>query len=401
MELTINCLCGSSRQALIISNHPYMLPSDAEKDRHESGVLFVSHLAIEAPAPRKLSELSCHESDGGTRFFCGTCGCHVFRKFSGSPALASLAQNLSGMQPPAELFAVATGVIIESPDDKRDTRFGGAPIDDTRDGGIGPYLPVTEMKGRTQKPETETPLKPQDAIPAACGCGNVKLSIQRPEYFLNIGGKSVEAAELPYSPYPDLMFPYKTTLKDELDNPSNEKWYLRRTGGGLKYLAGTCACKSCRLSAGYEIQTWAFIPRFAIGISVSSSPVTTRAEPRTPAEPEIQDTEAYVPLDFKVLGDLPGGRNPLRSYESSRGIFREFCHTCGATVFWHSNERPDLIDVSVGLLQAREGARAETLLEWWRDRCSFSEDAGLDRKGWVKDWAEGLIQGLEEEMKRQ
>lgn len=65
----------------------------------------------------------------------------------------------------------------------------------------------------------------------------------------------------------------------------------------------------------------------------------------------------------------------LRQYESSPGIFREFCSICGATVFWHCEERPDLIDVSVGLLRSESGARAENWLEWETDRVSFKEDA--------------------------
>ena len=65
----------------------------------------------------------------------------------------------------------------------------------------------------------------------------------------------------------------------------------------------------------------------------------------------------------------------LKQIESSRDCFREFCHVCGATVFWHCRERPDLVDVSVGLLRANEGSRAESLLEWWTKRVSFKEDA--------------------------
>lgn len=371
-------------------------------DRHGSGVLFVSHLAINPPEHRNLSGLSCHEHEGGTRFFCRTCGCHVFQKLTVSPALASLAHKLGDPRPPSELFAVATGVIVESPDERGDTRFGRAPMDDTCDGGLGPWLPIAEMKGRSQNPGTGTSQKSAyDSVPASCGCGNVKLLIQRPQELLSLVGKSQNGIQLPYSPYSDLMCPYKTTPKDKLDNPSDEKWYLRRTGEESRYLAGTCACKSCRLITGYEIQTWAFIPRVAITISTSSGPGNPGSSSGTPVKQSTQNTEPYIPLDFEVLKNLPAGQNPFRSYESSPGVFREFCHGCGATVFWHSKVRPDLIDVSVGLLQAREGARAESLLEWWRDRCSFAEDAGLDRKGWVKDWAEALIQGLEEGMKRE
>lgn len=400
MKFTISCLCGAIHQE-VRSDRPHLLPSDAETDRHASGVLFVSHLAINPPEHRILSELSCHESGDGKRFFCGTCGCQIFQKFVVSPALASLAQNLGDVQPPTGFFAVATGVITESPDRQDGTRFGRAPTDDTCDGGLGPWLPVAEMKGRTQGPQTEAPQKSTcDSVPATCGCGNVKLLIQRPQELLVMRDKSLKAVQLPWSPYPDLMFPCKTTPKDKLDNPSDEKWYLRKTGEESKYMAGTCACKSCRLITGYEIQTWAFIPRVAISILIPPDSATTGSASNNSAAETTQNAESHIPLDFEVLGNLPAGRNPLRSYESSPGVLREFCHGCGATVFWHSKVRPDLIDVSVGLLQAREGARAESLLEWWRDRCSFAEDAGLDRKGWIKDWAESLVQGLEEGMKR-
>lgn len=392
MDLTISCLCGAMHQRLLSDRPHLLLPSDTKVDRHGSGVLFVSHLAINPPEHQNLSGLAYHESEDGTRFFCGTCGCHVFQKLTVSPALASLAHNLGYIQPPTEFYAVATGVIMESPDEREWPRFGRAPMDDTRDGGLGPWLPIAEMKERTQSPETlaEAPSKStDDSVPATCGCGNVNFLIQRPRELLSMVRKGQDEIKLPWSPYPDLMFPFKTSPKAKVDNPSDEKWYLRGKGEESKYLAGTCACKSCRLSTGHEIQTWAFIPRVAISIAI----------PSEPARGPSQNIGSYVPLDFEVLENLPAGRNPLRSYESSPGVLREFCHVCGATVFWHSKIRPDLIDVSVGLLQAREGARAESLLEWYRDRCSFAEDAGLDRKGWVKDWAEGIIQGLEEGMK--
>jgi hypothetical protein len=63
----------------------------------------------------------------------------------------------------------------------------------------------------------------------------------------------------------------------------------------------------------------------------------------------------------------------LKSYESSKGVLREFCGVCGATAFWHCDWRPDLVDVSVGLLDLEEGARAEDWLVWWKGRVSFRE----------------------------
>jgi hypothetical protein len=69
----------------------------------------------------------------------------------------------------------------------------------------------------------------------------------------------------------------------------------------------------------------------------------------------------------------------LQHIESSSGRYREFCSICGATVFWHDLERPDLIDVSVGVLRASQGARASSWLDWWTERVSFKEEA-FDKK---------------------
>ncbi|KUI62588.1 hypothetical protein VP1G_09709 [Cytospora mali] len=287
-----------------------------------------------------------------------------------------------------EHFEVATGVISESPTHDGPVEYLAHPTADTIDGGLAPWLSIPDMEGRTQMP-TQLHVEPSSrAIPAFCQCGKVQLKIFRPQ---DIFPK--EGAQYPYSPYPDLMYPFKTSSKSTVDNPANEKWYLR--DDDTKYLAGTCACRSCRLITGYEIQTWAFIPRAAIHISVASRPPSSPfSEDYIPPEPD-----SYVPLDFEELSNQSA--NPLRSYESSPGVFREFCPGCGATVFWHAKVRPDLIDVSVGLIHASEGARAEDLLEWWRGRCSFAEDAGLDRTGWAKGWAEGLIKGLGQGMKSQ
>lgn len=65
----------------------------------------------------------------------------------------------------------------------------------------------------------------------------------------------------------------------------------------------------------------------------------------------------------------------LKKYRSSAEATRFFCETCGATVFWDGDVRPGLIDVAVGLMDAEEGARAETWLEWRTERISYREDS--------------------------
>ncbi|KAK3943935.1 putative DUF636 domain protein [Diplogelasinospora grovesii] len=211
-------------------------------------------------------------------------------------------------------------------------------------------------------------------LPASCHCGTVSFLISRPDPSIST---------LPHSNFPDLMLPYCRTSSSVISNHADEKWWIRGGTGGAKsrYLAGTCACRSCRLGSGFEIQTWAFVPRANILFGIPSTAGGGRTE--------------LKPLDFATLP-----RGVLQSYESSVGVIREFCGRCGATIFWHDKWRPDLIDVSVGLLRAPEGARAETWLEWWTDRVSFAEEAGNERAGSVMNWATTLIAYLEDGLKK-
>ncbi|KAI6855741.1 hypothetical protein KC338_g465 [Hortaea werneckii] len=109
---------------------------------------------------------------------------------------------------------------------------------------------------------------------------------------------------------------------------------------------------------------------------------------------------AFIPTTSITLD--PAGGNPfpsetpfsfgtLKHYRSSDQATRYFCGICGANVFWCGDERPGLMDVAVGLLDAAEGARAEDWLQWRTERVSYREDA-VPR-------AESLIYGLEKGLK--
>ncbi len=146
-----------------------------------------------------------------------------------------------------------------------------------------------------------------------------------------------EASKKVRSPFSDLITPFHSQSSE---NPQNETWWLR--ANDTKYMAGTCACSSCRHALGFEIQTWAFIPKCNVF------------------------QEDGTPIDYRM--------GTLQHYDSTKDVVREFCKVCGATVFWHCQWRPDLIDVSVGLFD-QEGARAERWLDWWTGRVSFAEMA--------------------------
>ncbi|ETN46930.1 uncharacterized protein HMPREF1541_01119 [Cyphellophora europaea CBS 101466] len=224
-------------------------------------------------------------------------------------------------------------------------------IDDTVDGGLG--ICLTNASGRPAEfflqgpdaaaiPHSDYLTRVEhiskdiaagqqscsDQLRARCHCGGVQYCIGRP----------TDQSRSMSAPWPDLVVPSRS---GHATNKDDVKWWLR--ANGTKYLAGTCACRSCRLAAGVPVQTWAFVPK--------------------------ANLMAPDGTDFHF------GLGTLTQYNSSKGNFREFCGVCGATAFWHCDERPDLIDVSVGLLRAAEGARASSWLEWWTQRVSFKEDA--------------------------
>lgn len=117
-------------------------------------------------------------------------------------------------------------------------------------------------------------------------------------------------------------------------------------------------CRSCRLSAGQPILTWAFV-----------------------SEDKVLHVDGS-----KRKQDLFG---TLRRYESSPGTFRDFCHTCGASVFYYTEDRPGLTDVSVGVLRSPDGSLAKSWLSWWTGHVNQSDNA-LD-----KDLAKRFMAGLE------
>ncbi|GLI78210.1 hypothetical protein PoHVEF18_006517 [Penicillium ochrochloron] len=288
------------------------------------------------------------ESPLVSRFFCRTCGAHVF------------AQSKSSGR-----YFVASGVLVAA-DTPAVHSIQHWKAGDTGDGGLSAYLPgwpSTDISCRLQAPsgspessetggdamqkrpvESSDSLQGQNNLQARCHCGGIDFFITPPD------ASSTQA----WSQWSDLLIPFNSGYAD-LDNKADVKWFLRQ--GNTKYLAGTCACASCRLHSGFPIQVWAFIPKSNIFNADGSS--------------------------------LTFGHGTMRQYKSSPGVYREFCDHCGATVFWHNDGRPTVIDVSAGLIRGKH-ARSEELLDWATGRVSFAEMAV--QKDLVKLLEEGLQQ---------
>jgi hypothetical protein len=339
-SITSTCACGAFNLKVDYPNS--LLPLDrglclCDSCRRFTGSCGSSYIIL-PPSQQiditKFNLTSYETTDRLTRYFCSTCSCHVLVKVSSNQS-----------------WHLATG-----PWDRTEeivNWLGTKWVTDTLDGGISVWLKkIVGPDGKTQPlkrwmlqdwdggalvpdhlplnvlPEEKKAHANPEKLEAQCHCGGVKFYITRPN----------EASKQVRSPFPDLMFPFHSHSSE---NPKNETWWLR--DNDTKYLAGLCTCRSCRASSGFEVQPWCFVPKCNVF------------------------QEGGLPIDFKM--------GTMKTYESSKDIWREFCKVCGATIFWHCTWRPDLLDVSVGLLDPREGARAESWLDWWTGRVSFSEMA--------------------------
>lgn len=327
MAASVHCLCKNIAISVDLdpaTDHTQLQLCHCHNCRAVTGLLCSSYYLLQHEPP--LDGLCKYqESPYVSRFFCKTCGAHVLAQAE-----------------PSKRWVVASGTLVT----------GNAPsvrsiqhwkMNDTVDGGLSKFLrgelstdtvcrlfALARVPGGVTKTsqETKSPegcIESQNKLLGRCLCGGVQFFITTPD------ASSAQAQ----SPWSDLLVPYHSGSSENTDDV---KWWLRQ--GNTKYLAGTCVCDSCRLGSGFPVQTWAFIPKS-----------------------NIQDGD-HSPLSFSW--------GSMQRYNSSQGVYREFCDGCGATVFWHCDERPSLIDVSVGLLQA-DGARAESWLDWATERVSFAE----------------------------
>ncbi|KAF8875406.1 Mss4-like protein, partial [Gymnopilus junonius] len=256
---------------------------------------------------------------------------------------------------------------------------GHVNLADTMDGGLADHIRTVKGKTlnryahdehseelpvawRSKELKSREEAMTDDKLHAHCHCGAIRVYITRP----NRMSATMQA------PYPPLLHPLHSRLS-RLHNPKDEKWWLcpsmRMTEAGdlvkmdshdadfttpsrsSKYLAGHCVCLQCRLASGFDVQTYAFIPRANIFEEGSND---------------------HHPIEFLVEEYRPQG---LQQYCPSPGIYREFCATCGATAFYWQIGHPDVVNVSTGLLDEQDdGVRAEEWLSWVNNRVAFMEE---------------------------
>ncbi|RDW67808.1 hypothetical protein BP6252_09204 [Coleophoma cylindrospora] len=339
--LTATCQCKNFNIPLIYSNNTLPLQrslclcADCRRISGTSGG--ISYIPLPPDVQPVVTHLAAYRSSARiTRYFCPQCGAHVL----------AFVHDIGQWRVSTGILDRTEGVVMW---------LGCKFVEGTRDGGIGVWMKeIADADGKRRELEhvlgqdgpgaqvvdanwRPSPVKrntdgawENDRLRAECHCGGVRFYITRPT------AESRKAK----STYSDLIVPIST---GPAENPKNEPWFLRDNES--KYLAGTCACESCRRNLGFEVQTWAFIPRVNV-VDASGQPIAPGA----------------------VFGTLT-------RYRSKDNVERSFCSVCGATVFWNGDWRLDVVDVSTGLFDEVEGARCEGWLDWWTGRVSFKEDA--------------------------
>ena len=364
-KLRLTCLCGGVKASFSVPDSALPLPFEichCETCRHQSGQLAIQ--ACEIPPQHRSSfsvegSIAKYDATGKLlRYFCHTCGANIyFEDIDTKDIFFDI--GLLEWEGRSDLLKAAQHIFVS----------------DTTDGGMsvwlpdlpvypghpdaGPEVPLKDLVAPKKAPVTSTPsstaAKEEDYLPCYCRCKAIQFKISRP---------NEQSRETVAGPYADLLKPFVSTPHDIRQNKDNEPWHLSQPSS-TRYTAGLCACNTCRKSSGFDIQPWAFIPLVNLH--------------------EAEDGGAR-PLDIDAMKKTTDGF--LKTHYSSPGKYRDFCGRCGATIFWHCDERPGLIDVSIGLMEAPEGARAEDWLDLFTGRVSFEEEAV--NKSFVGSLKEGL-----------
>ncbi|GAB1313433.1 hypothetical protein MFIFM68171_03643 [Madurella fahalii] len=147
-----------------------------------------------------------------------------------------------------------------------------------------------------------------------------------------------------------------------------------------KVLGSFDACNFCRIWAGSEVinLTSALLKHISFaGTDPDRFPWDT-SQLRSAVEAKDRDRR------FSTLA----------LYASSPYIQRYFCSRCSACVFYAVDERPNMGNAAVGLLDAPDGAKVESVASWlFRRYMSFREDM-------VDTWRENLLLVVEREGER-
>ena len=333
VDLKASCLCKTHVFTTAVPRSSLPLESwmcHCTSCRHVTGALYTH----DAQWPGSLEPviragLSSYQMTENVKLlFCGKCSTPMFwwEQFKGQPEVLDVL--IGALECDAKSEVVRT------------VRHGF--VKDTKDGGATPWStklasdqePIPMWSGAPNKSELIQPEwldahegghdaaddKGLDELPIVCHCHGVNLILRR--------GKadfaSTDRGKLPWFIEPDTH----------------------------RALASFDACNSCRKSFGINVMNWTFALLKHISFALDAGkdgtiPVSTRELEAAVSNPKRD--ERYGTLQF---------------YNSSEGVQRYFCSRCSASVFYAVHDRPDMVDLAIGLLDSPDGARAESRLAW-------------------------------------
>lgn len=374
IPVTAECLCKRHKFTIAIPRSSLPLGATTchcDSCRHFTGALY----SIDAPwsseafGAIRQSTLKWYDFSAALKIlFCGTCSAPMFWE---SPVRDPNGSGEEG----GRKFTVFVGAL--SNEGPRGLVEVGKHmfVGDTKDGGASMWMRGMNGEGKPavkryvefkkegeelaedwpgQEYVDQLAAKQQEAddeVPIRCHCGGVDLVFLRKEAEREFRAKQVD--ELPRIVDPETR----------------------------KYVAGFDVCNSCRLSFGSDIFNWAFCFLRHIGFPArGSTQAHENGFPKTLRDLYTAVTEEDVGKRDKRLGTLT-------VYCSSEGIKRYFCSRCSACVLYAADNRPgrdDMVDLTLGVLRAKEGARAEHSFKWvFRGRIQHREDI-VD--GWRGSW---------------
>ncbi|KAG7289379.1 hypothetical protein NEMBOFW57_005747 [Staphylotrichum longicolle] len=313
--------------------------------------------------------------------FCAGCGCVLFFEEFDEPR-----EEIKGGEiPEGASYLVFTGALSAEAADEG----GEVPrplvrvvdhifVGDTLDGGAVPWLrhlngeggeEVKVWLGRRGEseevpsgahwpaladlPKYEAGLKKAEGdkgnVPVRCKCGGVDLVLRAGELQREFEEKQKKGEELWW-----LVDPVTHKLMGSMD-----------------------ACESCRRCAGSEVCNWTFALLRHISFADGNPDGFPKDTAELRAAVEAKDGKPRDPR----LGTLT-------MYASSPDVQRYFCGRCSAHVFFAVDSRPEMVDIAVGLLDAPDGARAESVISWnFGGGMSWTQDM----KG---TWREGILDAV-------
>ncbi|KAJ4332095.1 hypothetical protein N0V87_008656 [Didymella glomerata] len=350
VTLTAHCLCKANTFTAQVTRSKLPLPASichCWSCRHVTGALYAS--SVRWPEPRANVDVSKLKAYSFTPrvnlLFCPTCSTPMFWEMLNEPGkpLGALTGTLTNHEVTPIKF-IEQGYVGDTIDGGASVWLQNANGDGSRcrrfrseEEGADPHdalpagwPPASELIGFEEKTG--------DSVPIRCRCKGVDLILHRGDY------TGVQMENLPWNVDPDTQ----------------------------KLSAVFCGCDSCRLQGGIDLWYWAYfdMKHLSAACGVTLFPKSKH------------ELKAFIDRKDPAVGSLAYYASATRA-----GVLRFFCRTCSATVFFAEDGRPELLDVSVGLLDAPDGARAEGFLSWSFGEIDFKGDAD---GGWRSRHFEGV-----------